>query len=134
MSNSKSSQKRVVIVGEGALFDDAIVQLLRQSTDLHISHTIFSDQAAFLNVIRREQPNMVLVCDSGSLDAEQVIDSISVDPMVIGLCILVMCLRNNVVDVYERPALNAGEMPYRPRRVIASTADDLIGILRENVR
>jgi len=134
MPDSNLTQQRVVIVGEGSLFDDGITQLLTQRTNLLISHTIFSDKVAFLNIIKRDQPNVILMCESDALDTEQVIDSISIDPIVIGLCIFVVHLGNSVIDVYERPILHAGKMPYRPHSIIARTANDLINILREYIR
>jgi hypothetical protein len=134
MPNSNVSQQCVIIVGAGSMFDDAITQLLRERTDLLISHTIFSDEVAFLNVIKRDQPNLILMCESGSLDTRQVIDSISIDPIVIALCIFVIRLSNPVIDVYERPTLNEGKISYRQRSITASTANDFISILRESVR
>src|SRR5512133_2717520 len=110
MPNSNLSEQRAFIVGKGSLFDDAITQLLKEKTNLLISHIIFSDQDAFLNVIKRDQPNMILMCESSSLDAEHVIDSISIDPIVIGLCIFVIHLSKPVIDIYERPTLDAGKV------------------------
>lgn len=134
MPDSNSTQKRAVIVGDGSLFDDGITILLTQRTNLLISHTIFFDGIAFLNVIKRDQPNMILICESDSLEPENVIASISIDPIVIGLCIFVVRLSNPMIDVYERPILHAGKISHRPRSVIARTSNDLIEILRENIR
>jgi hypothetical protein len=132
MPNSNLSHQRVIIVGEGFLFDDAITQLLRKRTDLLISHTIFSDEVAFLNVIKRDQPNLILMCESGSLGAKQIIDSISIDPIAIGLYIFVIRLSNPMIDVYERPILIAGRIFYRQRSIAASTVNDFISILKES--
>lgn len=134
MPNSDLSQQRVVIVGAGSMFDDAITQLLRERTDLLISHTIFSDQVAFLNIIERDQPNLILMCESGSLDTERVIDSISIHPIVMAICIFVLHLSKPVIDVYEKPTLRAGRISYSQRSITAKTANDLISIVRESVR
>ena len=134
MPDSNLPQPRVVIVGDGSLFDDGITQLLAEKTNLLVSHTIFSNDVAFLNTIKRDQPNVILVCESGSLDTAQVIDSISIDPIMLGLCIFVIRLSSPVIDVYEGPILNAGKISsYRPRSILASTANDLISILRESI-
>jgi len=134
MPNLNLSHQRVSIVGEGSQFDDAITQLLKKRFDLLIPHTIFSDEVAFLNVIKRDQPNLILMCESGSLDSEQVIDSISINPIAIGLYIFVIRLSNPVINVYERPILKAGRISYRQRSITANTANDFISILRESVR
>ena len=134
MPDSNLTQKRVVIVGDGSLFDVGITKLLTQRTNLLVSHTIFFDDIAFLNAIKRDQPNMILMCESVSLEPEDVIASISIDPIVIGLCIFVVRLSSPIIDVYERPILNAGKISHRPRSIIARTTNDLIEILRESIR
>lgn len=134
MPDSVLSRQHIIIVGEGSLFDDAITHLLKERTDLLISQTVFSDEVAFRNLIRHYQPNMILMCESGSLDTGQVIDSISIDPIVMAICIFVIRLSNPVIDVYEKPTLNAGRISYRQRSITAETANDLINILREGVR
>jgi hypothetical protein len=134
LTNLSLFQPRAVVVGEGCLFDDAITQLVIERTDLLVSHTIFSDEAAFLHVIKRDQPKIIVMCESGALDSKRVIHSISIDPLVIGLCILVIRISNTVMDIYEGPTLNAEKVAYRPRSNIVTTADELISILRENAR
>lgn len=125
-------QKRVFIVGNGSLFDEGITELLARGTSLRVSHMVYSDDIAFLNIIKMDQPDVILVCESDTLDTERILDSISIDPIMIGLCIFVVRLSNPVIDVYERPILNEGKISYRPRSIIPRTANDLIDILREN--
>lgn len=134
MPDSYLPQQRVVIVGDGSLFDDGLTKLLAQRTNLLISHTIFSDQVAFLNIIKRDQPSVILMCESHWLGTEQVIDSILIDPVLIGLCIFVVHLGNPMIDIYERSTLKAGRLSDRPRSIIVRTTNDFIDILSENIR
>jgi len=134
MLDSNLPQQHIVIVGDGSLFDDGITTLLAQRTNLLISHTIFSDEVAFLNMIKRDQPSVIMMCESHWLDTEQVIDSILIDPVLIGLCIFVVRLGNPMIDIYERSTLKAGRVSSRPRSIIVRTANDFIDILSENIR
>ena len=111
MLDSNSTQPGVLIIGEGALFDEGITELLTRRTNLTVSHIVYSDEMGFLNIIKRAQPDVSLVCQSGSLDTKHILDSISVSSLIIGLCIFVVRLSSPVIDIYERPILNVGKVP-----------------------
>lgn len=134
MLDSTLIQKQVFIVGDGSLFDEGLARLLTRAASLTVSHVVYSDEIAFLNSIKRHQPEAILLCESGTLDTEQILDAISTDPLLIGLCILVVRLSDPVIDIYKRPTLKAGKISYRPRSIIARTSNDLVDILSENIR
>jgi len=133
MLDADSTQSDVLIIGEGALFDEGITALLKRSTNLAVSHVVYSDEPAFMNVVQRAQPNVILVCQSGSLNTRQILDSISMSPLMLGLCIFVVRFSSPVVDIYKQPIQDTGKTFHRPRNVVARTANDLIDILRENI-
>ena len=132
MSDSNFTQQHVFIVGEDSLFDEGITNLLAQQTDLLLSHAKFSDERVFLDTIKQELPDVILVCESGSLDAARILGLVSSQTMLRRLLlvvIIVIRLHNNVIDVYERPKIVAGKINFKPRRIIAQTENDLLNIV-----
>jgi hypothetical protein len=129
MLDSTSIQKRVFIVGDGSLFDEGLTKLVRYGTTLRVSHVVYSNEIAFLNMIKRDQPDMILLCESGALDTEQILDAISINVLMIGLCIFVVHLSNFTIDAYERPDAIAETQSFQRRTIVAKTGNDLISIL-----
>lgn len=129
MLDSISIQHRIFIVGDGSLFDEGLAKMVRFSTSLRVSHIVYSNEVAFLNLIKRDQPDMILLCESGALDTEQILDSISINVLMIGLCIFVVHLGNYTIDAYERPSLVAERQLFQRRTIDVRAGNDLISIL-----
>lgn len=123
-------QQRVFVVGEGSLFDEGVTQLLAQETNLLVSRATYSDDPAFLNQIESDRPDVILVCESGSLDSARILALVSSHPKTRGLPVVVTRLDNNMLNVYARPVVVDGKMYSKPRRIIARTGNDLINNLR----
>ena len=107
-----------------------MTKLLTQDTSLRVSHIVYSDAVAFSNMIQRDRPDVLLVCESDLLDTDQILDSVITDSLMIGLCIFVMHLSDSTIDVYERPGTITDLLPYRRRSIIAKTGKQLINILK----
>jgi hypothetical protein len=132
MSDSNFTQQHVFIVGEDSLFDEGVTNLLAQQTDLLLTHAKFSDEHVFLDTIKQELPDVILVCESGSLDAARILDLVSSQALLVRLLLVVIVvirLHNNVIDVYERPNIVAGKINFKPRQIIAETENDLLNIV-----
>ena len=118
--------QRVMILGDGSLFDDGVAKMLTHRTDLLLSRAIYSNDRASLDNINSDEPDVILVCESGSLQAARVFDLVSSHLIVTGLRMVVIRLRNNVIDVYPRPTFIAGKISGKPRRITARTSNDLV--------
>ena len=132
MLNSNFTQQHVFIVGEDSLFDEGITHLLAQQTDLLVSRGKFSDERVFLDTVKQELPDVILICESGSLDAARILDLVLSQAMLMRLLLVVIVvirLHNNVIDVYERPKIVAGKINFKPRRILAETENDLLNIV-----
>ena len=130
MLDSNFTQQRVFIVGEDLLFDEGVTHLLAQRTDLLVSRAKFSDEIVFLNTIEQDLPDVILVCEFGSLDTVRILDLVSSHALVMRLLVVVIRLYNNVIEVYERQMIVAGKMHFKPHRIIAETEDDLLNAIR----
>ena len=132
MLDSNFTQQRVLVVGEDSLFDQGVTRFLAQRTDFVLSRTKFSGEHVFPNTIKQDDlPDVILVCESGLLDTTHILDLISSHAMAMKLLVVVIRLRNNVIDVYERPMNVAGMMMYiKSQQIIAGTKDDLLNVIR----
>ena len=130
MLNSNFDQQRVFVVGEDSLFEEGVTYLLAERTDYLVSKAKFSDELIFLDTIKQENPDVILVCESGSMDAERIINLISSQLFMMALFIVVIRLRNNVIDIYEIPANVSEKMYFNSGRIVADSEEDLLNVLR----
>lgn len=130
MPKSNLAQKSVFIVGDGSLLNDGVMELLAHRTDLLISRAIYSDESA----IKSNQSNVILVCESGSVDTDRMLNLISSHLMVTVLLILVIRLRNNAIDIYEKPSFVAGRVSSSPQQIVARSGDDLVNALMKKFK
>ena len=131
MLQSNSTQKRVFIVGNDSLFDEGVMQLLTQQTNFLVSRAKFSDDdTAFLKTIKRDCPDVVLVCESDSLDVARILDLLSLHLTMLILFVIVIRLYNTAIDVYEKPNIIAGKMNYLSQQIMVTTIDDLLNVIR----
>lgn len=128
MLNSNFTQQHVFIVGEGTLFDDGITHLLTTKTNSLVSRAVYSDEFA----IKSDQSDVILICESFSMDVAHILDLIFSRPMIPILLIMIIRLRNNVIDIYSRPAFVAGKISNSPQQIVARTAEDLLNALRQS--
>jgi hypothetical protein len=129
MLDLKSSPQRIFIVGNGSLFDEGLAKIVRFSTTLRVSHIVYSNEIELLRLIERKQPDMILLSESGTLDIEQILDAITINTLIIGLCIFVVHLGDYTIDAYERPGIVAERQPFQRRTFTVGAGNDLISIL-----
>jgi hypothetical protein len=120
----------VCIVGDGSLFHEVIEQLVADRTNLLVSSAIYSDDLAFLNPIASRPLDVILVCESGSLNSKHIINSVLASLTGTGLRIVIVRLDAPVIDVYARPTFVEGKLSGRPRRINAKSGNDLIDAIR----
>ncbi len=119
-------QQRVTIVGQGLLLDDGVEHLLKlQRPNLIVSHVIYSSKLTFL-IYAMPQPDVILIVESSDMDTAHILDLLSSWPFVTKLRIIVIRLRNNIIDVYEEVKLVAGRISCDLRKITARNADDLL--------
>jgi hypothetical protein len=119
------SQQKIFVVGDGSVFDEGVSHLLKNKTDLLVSHAIYSEDLSFLENIKSEQPEMILVNDSGSLNVKRILEFTLSQLLMMDLRIVVVQLRDSVIDIYERPISEAENASIRSRRIIVRSQEDL---------
>jgi hypothetical protein len=127
------TQQRVFVIGEGSLFDEGVTHMLSQRPNLLVSRLIFRGGLGFLNYIRLAQPDVVLVCESTSLDATEILDLFSSLPLMMELRIVIIRLHNNRIDVYAEPTLVAGNISRKRQHITAKNEHDLLKALSNDL-
>ena len=127
---SESPPQSVCIVGDGSLFHEVIEQLVTERTNLLVTSAIYSGDLAFLDPIASRPLDVILVCETDSLDSKHILNSILPSLTVPGLRIVIVRLDASVIDVYARPTLVEGKLSGRPRRITAKSGNDLIDAIR----
>ena len=130
MLNSESPPQSVCIVGDGSLFQEVIELLVTERTNLLVSSAIYSDDLAFLDPIASRPLDVILVCETDSLNSKHILNSVLAFLTVTGLRIVIVHLDASVIDVYACPTLVNGKLFGRPRRINAKSGDDLIDAIR----
>ncbi len=130
MLNSESPPQSVCIVGDGSLFQEVIELLVTERTNLLVSSAIYSDDLAFLDPIASRPLDVILVCETDSLNSKHILNSVLAFLTVTGLRIVIVRLDAPVIDVYACPTLVDGKLFGRPRRINAKSGDDLIDAIR----
>ncbi len=131
MFDTSFTQPHVFIIGDGSIFDKSVTQLLTQETNLFVSHTIYSEDLAFLNLIRWEhRAEVIVVNESGSLYLEHILAKLSLHSKVIRLRIVVARLYQNTINIYASPIFVAEKRVFRPRRITPLTDNNLLNAVR----
>lgn len=131
MLDSNFTQQHVLIMGDGSMFDKDITQLLTDESSLFVSHAIYSEDLAFLNMIRPEhRPEVIVINESGLLDMARILHLLSSRPKVMGMRLVVVRLYKNMINVYARPIFFTEKMFFRPRRIIPLTDHALLNTVR----
>ena len=125
MLNSNITQQHVFVVGDGSVFDDGVTQILTGKTNSLVSRANHFDEIA----IKSNNSDVILICESGSVDTSRILNLISLHQMATILLIMIIRLRNNVIDVYARPTFVAGKVSGSPQRIVARSGDDLVNAL-----
>jgi hypothetical protein len=130
MSYSNFTQQSVLIVGDGTLFDEFVTQKLTHGANLFVSHTTYSGDLAFLNSIKSDQPDVILVNETSSLETAHILDLASSHPKVGGLRILIVRLSDNMIYEYASRTFDAGKTSCRPQQITVRTGEDLLNAVR----
>jgi len=130
----ESDQLHVLIIGDGSLFHEGVTSLFTQETDMLISYTTCPDDLVFVNSIEVTKPDVIVVNESGSLDAERFLNLISMYALVMSFLIVIVRNTNDLIDIYNKPAFGAETTLSNPQQVRIRTGDELVRVVREKYK
>ena len=103
-----SSTQRVLIVGNGTLFDEGLNSLLaRDKTHLEVSNIVYLNDSDFLEHFLRQRPGIVVLFEDGPLSVSRVFELVSSVPDLANLRVITVMTDTNVVEVRERRQITA---------------------------
>lgn len=110
--------RRVLVMENGSLFDEAMKALLTHDTGLTVSGVAYADETTFLNDVSRMSPDVIVLNDAGPLDAAQLCKLLEHVPAREALWVIVVRSDDNVIDLYKKQS------------VVASRSHDLIALIQ----
>ena len=130
MLNPNLPARRVFIVGNNLLFEEGMAHLLTLGTGLDVSNIKYINDLAFLDMIGQGQPDVIVLNESTFIDSVHILELFSSIQLLLSLCIIIVRLGNNMVDVYKLPKNQISKGNIHERRQFTVTKrDDLIAIV-----
>ena len=116
----QKSTRRVLIVGNGSLFDEGLMSLLARETQLEVSSLTCTDEAEFLQHFDRERPEAIFLFEGSSLSVSRIFELIADLPDVPALRVITVLSEESKIEVYEK------------QHFTAVWSDDLVSLLRQH--
>lgn len=103
----KKFTRRVLIIGDGSLFDEGLRHLLAGRTSLEVSTAAYSTDGAFLQQFEEQRPDVVVLFEGGPLSVKQVFDLVGDMPGLTTLRVITVMADTNTVEIYEKQQITA---------------------------
>ena len=122
--------RRVFFVGNNSIFEDGLAHLLTNAINIQVSTARYIDDIWFLDAIAQNQPDVILLSESGVLNSHHLLNLLFSRPALTDLQIIIVRLTDTMVDVYKLPKQIGREIVYKQQHFNVTTHDDLIAIIR----
>jgi len=122
--------QRVFIVGNSSLFEEGITSLLTLEIGLQVSSIKYTNDHALLDHIAQHRPQVIILNESSLVDPMYILELIFSSISLAGLCIIIMRLTDNMVDVYNMSQKTNARKLCKREQVILSKGDDLVAVVR----
>lgn len=113
--------RRVLIVGNGSLFDEGLSHLLLERASLEVTRITFKSAADFLQHFLRLRPEVVVLFQGGPLGVSRVFELLKDTPDIAALRLITVMAESSTVELYQRQQMtNVG-------------TDDLCSLIQHSV-
>jgi hypothetical protein len=103
----KKPVNRVLIVGNGSLFDEGLKSLLLNRTRLEVSSTTYIDESVFLQQFLDERPEVIVLFEGSPLTVSRILELVRDIPDLAILRIITVLANTSAVELYERQPIAA---------------------------
>ena len=110
--------RRVLVMENGSLLDEAMKALLTHETGLTVSGVTYADETTFLNDVSQMCPDVIVMNDAGPLDAAQLCRLLDHIPAREALWVIVVRSDDNMIDLYKKQS------------VVTSQSHDLLALIQ----
>jgi hypothetical protein len=119
---SASRTRQVLMVGNGSLFDEGLIDLLKNRPNLRVTHAHYRDEVSIVEAVVRHQPDVVVLILSRFMDPEYIVGRLlSVEAFHLRLVLL--SLETIEIEIYER---GDTENEIKSTKITALKADDFL--------
>ena len=115
------SMLRVLQVSNGTVFDEGLLNLLKDEADLRVSTVAFVDELTFLRNVIETHPDVIVFNEAGPLYLARIFELLMSLPFRSVLRVVVVRVNSNMVDLYER------------RQVITQQRSDFAALIRSSM-
>ncbi len=116
----KKDSTRVLILGDGSLFDNGLTNLLTHEDSIVVSNLTYSSDVTFVSEFMLERPEVLVLFEGGPLSVSRVFELIEDVPELTHLRVITVLSDNNSVYVYEK------------LKVSATHIDGFVTLIRQN--
>ena len=120
-SMKKKSARRVLIVGNGSLFDEGLSHLLEDKAFLEVSYMTSGNHSDFLQYFREVRPEVVVLFQGNPLSVSRVFELLKDAPNVATLRVITVMVETNTIELYEK------------HQVANVGTNDLCSLIQQNV-
>jgi hypothetical protein len=125
---SASQIRQVLLLGNGSLFDDGMIDLLKDQPNLRITHSRYRDDVSIVKDVVRYRPNVVVLILSRFMDPEYIVGRLlSVEAFHLRLVLL--SLEKIEIEIYER---GDTENEIKSTKINALKVDDFLLAVHPN--
>jgi hypothetical protein len=110
--------QRVLLLGNGSMFDDSLRQLLGHETDLDVTDMAYTDDTTLQMTIAHLCPHVIIVNDNGPVDLARIFQMLANLVFHTALRIVVVRVDDNTIDIYDK------------KHIVARASDDLLNVIR----
>jgi hypothetical protein len=122
--------QRVFVVGNNSLFEEGVSHLLTLEIGLQVSSIKYTDDLTLMAHIATHRPQVIILNESSLADPLCLLDRLCDVPWLMGVCIIIMRLADNIIDVYDvSPNLDVRRLVERQQFTL-SKRDDLVAVVR----
>ncbi len=114
----KKPVNRVLIVGDGSLFDEGLNSLLLNRTCLEVSRITYVDESIFLEQFLYERPEVIVLFEGSPLTVNRILELVKDIPDLAALRIITVLADTSAVELYER------------QPIMAARSDDLLALFQ----
>ena len=125
MKSSNLSPQRIFILGT-SIFEEGIAHFLKVGTDLHVTGMKYTSDIAFIEDIKQNQPDVILLNESIPLNSTRILNMLFSLPCLTGRRVIIVRLNNNIIDVYDFPKQIILKKFHKRRQFIVTKRDELV--------
>jgi DNA-binding NarL/FixJ family response regulator len=99
--------RRILIVGNGAMLEQGVENLLTQEPNVHVWTVNHENEGAFIQDVLGARPDVILFHETDELDSGRIFDLLKFIPIVDSLRVIILRSSSAAIDLYDRRRVNA---------------------------